>query len=921
MMKKISSYLALISVISLFPILQLSAQCVGNQVEVEVIIEPDAYAATETDWTVTDESGTILAFGSDAGQVICVDPSLCLTFTITDSYGDGLNGFPPNSPPGSYSVFYNGALIDEGVNFGYETSALMGGCSSGISCALPDMATIETIYNATLDDHWYEFTPTETGQYSLTSCFPNNTCDTRIWVYDICDGIQWDDTQEGSIFYNDDATCGAQAEGITNLAANTTYYIRIGDGNDDCASTPIAWQVTYIGEISGCTDNTACNYEPLATIDDESCIFQGNPLCPDGPDLAIIQSEIVNSMYVQEKDNSDACFVNEGCMNGYGIRQILRFTTRIENIGNQDYFIGQTPTEPNDQWEWDDCHNHWHYEGYAEYALYDLAGNRIPIGFKNGFCVMDLYCPPGLTAKFNCSNQGITAGCADYYDAGLNCQWIDLTDVAEGLYTFVVRVNWDQSPDALGRYELTYDNNWAQVCIELSRDSTGALSVNVSDTCDPYIDCAGELYGSAELDCEGVCDGTTIAGDLSADGAYGTDDLAMYFQAILDDSMTPTYCNDVASDGMITVLDPVLVASCMLQEAGMTQDSHDHCDLPSGAVINPETATFDIGNLDMTNQYFDIYVTNPTVHLLAYNLEISGVEISMLEDLIPDSNYNVDLGYNMAGEILALSPSESIVPRYITATPILRVHFSSLLDTEICLTNLITLVNDSHEEFFGMINNGCLQTNNGTKAFVKVNLEGSMTSAILLPSSQPYNTTPWSYNGNETNTSIPPAVVDWVLVEARDAVNNAVVVSQAAGLLLNDGRIVDADLTDGVTLDITVGTAYYIVVRHRNHLDVMSANTVVLPNTTAYDFTTSMMQAMGNNQMVAMANGNYAMAAGDFSGNGLITTIDYDMYQAQASLINGYNNNDCTLDSYVTVADFNAFLRNFNKVGITEIRY
>ena len=256
--------MTLISIISLFHVLQLSAQCIASEVEVEVVIEPDNWAAEETNWTITDENNNILATGSDAGETLCVDAALCLTFTITDSYGDGLNGYQPNYPPGSYAVYYDAVLIDEGVNFGFEASVLMGGCPTGLSCELPDMAVLETVYNATLDDHWYEFTSSETGQYSLSACFSNNTCDTRIWVYDICEGIQWDDTQEGSIFFNDDAECGIQAEGITNLAANTTYYIRIGDGNDDCAGIPIAWQIVYVGEISGCTDENACNYEPLA---------------------------------------------------------------------------------------------------------------------------------------------------------------------------------------------------------------------------------------------------------------------------------------------------------------------------------------------------------------------------------------------------------------------------------------------------------------------------------------------------------------------------------------------------------------------------------------------------------------------------------------------------------------------------------
>ena len=160
-------------------------------------------------------------------------------------------------------------------------------------------------------------------------------------------------------------------------------------------------------------------------------------------------------------------------------------------------------------------------------------------------------------------------------------------------------------------------------------------------------------------------------------------------------------------------------------------------------------------------------------------------------------------------------------------------------------------------------------------------------------------------------------------MEARDAADNNIIVAQTAGLLLDNGHIVDADLTEGITLNIVAGTTYYIVVRHRNHLDVMSANTVTLPNANFdyYDFTASMTQAMGNNQMATMANGTYAMAAGDFSGNGLITTVDFNTYTFQASAVNGYYTNDCDFDSHVTIADFNAFLKNLNKVGIVEIRY
>ena len=40
----------------------------------------------------------------------------------------------------------------------------------------------------------------------------------------------------------------------------------------------------------------------------------------------------------------------------------------------------------------------------------------------------------------------------------------------------------------------------------------------------------------------------------------------------------------------------------------------------------------------------------------------------------------------------------------------------------------------------------------------------------ILPLNQPYNTAPWYYPGTESVASIPnPDIVDWVLVELRDA--------------------------------------------------------------------------------------------------------------------------------------------------------
>ncbi len=211
------------------------------------------------------------------------------------------------------------------------------------------------------------------------------------------------------------------------------------------------------------------------------------------PDLIVVESALQNSFQVQTLNSDDQCYLNEGCVNGLGQRDIIRFTTHIKNIGNQDFYVGSPPGNPADEnevWEYDECHGHWHYEGYAEYKLFDENNIEIPIGFKNGFCLIDIECSGGGNFTYTCSNQGISAGCGDVYSSGLDCQWIDITDVPDGRYRLELRVNWDQDPDANGNYETSYTNNTGSICFDLER-MAGEVSVDVvGNGCDPDVDCS-----------------------------------------------------------------------------------------------------------------------------------------------------------------------------------------------------------------------------------------------------------------------------------------------------------------------------------------------------------------------------------------------------------------------------------------------
>ncbi len=218
------------------------------------------------------------------------------------------------------------------------------------------------------------------------------------------------------------------------------------------------------------------------------------------------------------------------------------------------------------------------------------------------------------------------------------------------------------------------------------------------------------------------------------------------------------------------------------------------------------------------------------------------------------------------------------------------------------------------------------------KAKIKLLLQGAYTTNgqmrttlrenNLLPADQPYNTAPWNYNGRECLNNLPDNMVDWVLVELRSAANPAAIVERKAALLLNNGSVVSAN-ADGVWFDNAIANQnYHIVVRHRNHIALMSNNAITLPNVSAFNFAGNPSSIMGGSVQVAnMGNGYYALKAGDLNGNGVITVHDFNYYVTQSSALNVYNSADCTLDKVVSVADFNTYQPNASATGVSYVRY
>ncbi len=490
------------------------------------------------------------------------------------------------------------------------------------------------------------------------------------------------------------------------------------------------WEFDFLGLPTGCMDEAACNFNPMAEVDSGDCVYPGDPNCT-GPDLIVSAEAIVSSLSTEVMAvNESDCYIEEGCLNGFGDRELVRFTTHILNIGELDYYIGVPGEEDNNQFEFGDCHNHWHHKGYAKYDLFTLEGQVIPIGFKNGFCVMDLECSGGGTGQYGCGNMGISAGCGDIYSSGLSCQWIDVTDVEDGAYYLLVRVNYDFIPDALGHDELSYENNHAAVCINLDRTS-GALVVETVEGCEPFNDCTGTPFGTSQPDCNGDCDGTELMGDLDNNGEQEMSDAVSYVEYILGDDIEAMPCTDVDQDDEITVTDAAHMALCQhFNVAHQHPDSsgyHDKCNFPVNHIINPfDSVHFTIGAVNWEQQFLDIHVLNPDNRIVGYQFTMSGIEISSAINLVNPIEYNIAPSFAPGGsEVIGLSfANESMIKNYEFA-PLVRLYWSAVQD-DVCIETITDVVNDDYHNTLTFIQDGCVVSSGVTSAL------GSQTP-LLFP--------------------------------------------------------------------------------------------------------------------------------------------------------------------------------------------
>ena len=172
------------------------------------------------------------------------------------------------------------------------------------------------------------------------------------------------------------------------------------------------------------------------------------------------------------------------------------------------------------------------------------------------------------------------------------------------------------------------------------------------------------------------------------------------------------------------------------------------------------------------------------------------------------------------------------------------------------------------------------------------------------------------------------SIVDWILVELRDEVDSIVLYSKPF-LLQRDGDIVGLNGVSQAVFNGVSSGNYFVSVRHRNHLGVMTHAPVGLSaNAVTIDFTLSSTQTYGSNARKTLGNGKMALWAGNAnsnnnvkyngSGNDRNTILALVGLTTPNNSVAAYSRGDCNLDGLIKYngsnSDRNVVLAN---VGLT----
>jgi hypothetical protein len=191
----------------------------------------------------------------------------------------------------------------------------------------------------------------------------------------------------------------------------------------------------------------------------------------------------------------------------------------------------------------------------------------------------------------------------------------------------------------------------------------------------------------------------------------------------------------------------------------------------------------------------------------------------------------------------------------------------------------------------------------------------------LLPTNEPYSGLGYTVD-NPLIVIFPPNVsnpVDWVTVEIRDKNDSTVVLASKAAIITKDGKVVDPETGKALTFELP-HDSYFVALRHRNHLDIMTKYPLFLDDQDfTVDFTNPNQPSTGFEPQKELDSGLLGLWGGDANGDGNVQPSDkngtWKLEVGQTDYLQG----DFNLDGNVQPSDKNEiFVPNIGKSSAVE---
>lgn len=275
----------------------IASECESNFV---VFSLGGSYWNSEMSFQVIGSNGEVLAAGQGISTTYACLADDCYTIQMYDSFGDGWDN-------GSLTIMAAGAIVGE-YTFSSGTSAIAGfglnseGCSGQtVGCTDPNALN----YNpaATQDDGSCEYESECTGNlvniyiqtqnwgseiswsliaedgtvaasgsgYSSWNSYYSYAC-LPAGCYQMVMNDSWGDGWNGAYYMIYGAN--TYAEGTLLYGATASDFVGVG---------------VQCGDIAGCTDSSAMNFNPAATVEDGSCMYNTNPFNGETPGILEVE--------------------------------------------------------------------------------------------------------------------------------------------------------------------------------------------------------------------------------------------------------------------------------------------------------------------------------------------------------------------------------------------------------------------------------------------------------------------------------------------------------------------------------------------------------------------------------------------------------------------------------------------------------